>query len=82
MGQFKALLAQAALCAQARGTQGGFVDQLQGQAWFDVVCRPAGPLSEQVPSSEAEVFGDEQPEADEIPGDFIGEELSNAAFQT
>jgi hypothetical protein len=39
-----------------------------------------GPATQQIPGSQAQVFGYEQPEADQITGNLIGQELADAAF--
>jgi hypothetical protein len=61
IGQLEAALPQTASVADAGEAEGGFVDQLQSEAWLDADARTSGPAAEQVPSAEAEMFGDEQP---------------------
>ncbi len=61
IGQFEAALPQAASFADAGDAEGGFVDQLQGESRFDAGAGASGPAAEEIPSAEAEMFGDEQP---------------------
>jgi hypothetical protein len=58
---FKTALAQGVLLANAGQAQGGFVNQLQGQARFNVFASALGPGAEQVPGAQAQVFRDQQP---------------------
>ena len=51
------------------------------QPWLDVLPAPPRPATEEIPSTQAEQLGDEQPEADQVTGNFIGQALANAAFQ-
>jgi len=53
---------------------------LQGQAGGEVGRRGSGPAGEQIPGSQAQVLGYEQPEADQVAGNLIGQELADAAF--
>jgi hypothetical protein len=56
------------------------MSELQGQAGGEVGRGGSGPAGEQIPGSQAQVFGYEQPEADQITGNLIGQELADAAF--
>lgn len=76
VGHFKTLLAEGALLALPGEAQGGFVDQLQGEARFDFGGVFAGPSAQQVPGAQAQMFGDEQPDADEIAQDLVAQQLS------
>ena len=58
------------------------MNQLQGQTGFDPRGRLAAPARQQVPGSQAEVLGDQHPQADHVAGDFVGQQLANASFQT
>jgi hypothetical protein len=58
------------------------MDELEGQAWLDVLAAGAAPTDQQVPGSEAQVFGDQQPQAQCRTADLVGQELADAAFQT
>lgn len=80
VGYFKALLTEGALLAQAGDAQGGFMDQLQGQARFDFVRVLTGPSPQQVPGSQAQMLGDQQPDADKVAQDFVAEQLSDGPF--
>jgi hypothetical protein len=79
--QFKALLTQATGLPDASHTQSGFMHQLQGQAGFHLSSGLAGPAAQQVPRSQSQVFGHQEPEADHVAGDFVGQQLPDAAFQ-
>ena len=81
VGYFEAFLAERTVAAQAAGAQSGLVHQLQGQAWFDAVTRNSGPATEQIPTAQAEVLGDEQPDPDVVAGDLIGQQLTDLTFQ-
>jgi hypothetical protein len=83
VGQFKTLVPQGTVLAQAGSTQRGFMHQVQGQArgqgalgWI------ARPGAQQIPSAQAQMFGDQQPQSQEVAGNFIGQKLANLAFQT
>jgi len=58
------------------------VDQLKGQVWSDVSGGLMGPGAYQVPGSQAQMFGHQEPQPDEGPGDLIGQELANVALAT
>jgi hypothetical protein len=80
IGQFEAALPQAAAFADAGDAEGGLVDQLQGESRLDASAGPSGPAAEEVPSAEAKMFGDEQPQADEVAAETVGEGLADAGF--
>jgi hypothetical protein len=79
---FKTALAEGALLADAREAEGGFMDELEGQARLDAVAGTVGPGAEQVPGAQAQVFRDQQPRTDEVAVDLVGQELANAPFET
>jgi len=56
------------------------VDHLQGQPRLDPHAGLSCPTAEQVPRAQPEMFRDQQPQADHGVSDFVGESLSNAAF--
>ena len=56
------------------------MDQLQGQTRLDLGGVLAGPAQEQVPGSQAQVFGDQQPDAEQVAGDLITEQLPNRSL--
>jgi hypothetical protein len=74
-------VAQRALGAEGRSAQGGFMDQVEGQtrgqAFLGQLARPS---PQQVPSAQAEVFGHQQPQAQQVARDFIGQELADASL--
>jgi len=78
--EFEAFLGQGAGGTEVHDSQGGFMSELQGQAGGEVGRGGSGPAAEQIPGTQAQVFGYEQPEADQITGDLIGQELADAAF--
>jgi hypothetical protein len=57
------------------------MDQLQSQARFHGFGRRPRPTAEQVPGAQAEVFRNQQPDADLVAGDFVGEQLAHLPFQ-
>ena len=56
------------------------MDQLQRQTRFHPLARLARPGAEQVPRSQAEVFGNQQPEAGHVVVDLVGQALPYAAL--
>jgi hypothetical protein len=82
VGQLETALAQAAPLADAAHTESGFVDQLEGQARFDLRGGLAAPRAEQIPSAQAQMFRYQQPQADQRAADFIGQQLAHPPFQT
>ncbi len=54
--------------------------KLQAQAAGKVAGGRAGPLLQKIPGAQAQVFGSQQPKAKKIPGDFIGQQLTDATF--
>ena len=80
VGQLEAALAERALLPQARGTEGRLVDHLQRQTRFDALGRLTAPTAEQVPCAQPQVFGNQQPQAHQVAGDLVGQELPHAAF--
>ena len=73
MGQFESPLAQAAIPAQPRQTQGGLVDELQRQPRFECRSVSPRPLERQVPRPQTQVLGNQQPNADQGAGNLIGQ---------
>ena len=78
--ELKALLGEGAGRAEVHDSQRCLVHELQGQAGGEVGGGGAGPAGEQIPGSHAQVFGQQQPEAHQIAGNLIGQELADAAF--
>jgi hypothetical protein len=58
------------------------MDQLQGQPGLDAFAGGAAPTDQQVPSSQAQVFGDQQPQPQHGTADLVGQELPDATLQT
>ena len=79
--QFEAVLTEGPFLAHAGRTQGGFVDQLQGQPRFGPRRLPAGPTAQQIPGAQPQMFGNQQPQPDQITGDLVGQQLPHAAFE-
>ena len=81
VGQLESALVQAAAAAHAGDTQGRLVDQLQGKAGLYPLGGLARPAAQQVPGSQAEQLGSEQPQADGIVAHLVGQELTDAALK-
>jgi hypothetical protein len=80
VGQLEDVLVHCAAVPQAGGAQSRFVDQLQRQAWLDPIGPLRGPRADQVPGTQPEQFGGQQPNASQVSHDLVGEELAHAAF--
>src|SRR5207245_10863283 len=81
IGQLKAAVGQGTVLAQAAQTQRCLVDQLQGQPGFDVSgCFPA-PATEEIPGPQPQVFRDEEPQADQVARNTIGEGLADRILE-
>jgi hypothetical protein len=80
IGQFEALLAQGAALTDAGGTKGRLMHELQGEPRLDAFAGLSRPALQQVPGSQAEMFGDQEPETDQVAADLVGQELAQAAF--
>ena len=61
VGQLKSPLAEASLITQAGAAQCRLMDQLQRQSRFDPLSRLPAPTAEQIPSSQPQVFGNQEP---------------------
>lgn len=61
--------------------QSGFMNQLQGQPGLDRGSGLSGPGAEQIPSAQAQMLRDQQPDANLIARDFVGQQLANGPFQ-
>jgi len=57
------------------------MNHLQCQAGLDLFGVVTGPTTEQVPRAEPEMFGDQEPQADEGARDFVGKQLADVSFQ-
>lgn len=78
--EFEALLAERAGSAKMHHSQSGFVNQLQGHAGGQLGGGGPGPACQHIPGSQAQVFGRQQPESDQVARNLIGQQLTNAAF--
>ena len=79
--EFEALWGEGAGSAEGHDSPRGLVHELQGQAGREVGGGGPGPAGEQIPGSQAQVFGCQPPEADEIAGNLIRQELADAACE-
>jgi len=57
------------------------MDQLEGNPWLDAFTWLSSPSTEQLPGAQPQVFRNQEPEADHIATDLVGEELSHPAFE-
>jgi len=58
------------------------MDQVEGQARSQALLgQLTRPSPQQVPSAQAEVFGHQQPQAQQVARDFIGQELTDASLE-
>ena len=80
VSQFEDLLVQAAAKPHARDAKRRLVDQLQSQTRFDAFRALRGPAAYQVPGSQAEQFGDKQPQPGQVSHDLVGEQLPHASL--
>ena len=81
VGQLESALVQATPGAHTGDTQGRLVDQLQGEAGLDPLGGLARPAAQQVPGSQAEQLGSEQPQADGTVAHLVGQELTDLPFE-
>jgi hypothetical protein len=81
VGQFKALLGKGAPLAVGAQTPGRFIDPVEGQARLDSVGRQAGPGAHEVPGAQAQVLGQQEPDADLIARNLIGQDLADLPLQ-
>jgi hypothetical protein len=82
VGQLEDVLIHGAAVPQTGGAQSRFVDQLQRQARLDTIRPLRGPRADQVPSTQLEQFGSQEPNASQVSHDLVGEQLAHAAFDT
>ena len=81
IGQLKALLRQCAPVAQAGGAQRRLVDQLKSESRLDTSAILLAPATEQVPGPQAQMLWGQQPKADQIAIDLVGQQLTDTAFE-
>jgi hypothetical protein len=81
VGQLEtAAVLQRAVGANTCRANGRFVNQLQRQSRFDVLARPPGPTTEEIPRSQPQVLGHQQPQASQIAADLVGQHLPQATL--
>ena len=78
---FEAAERQAASLSEPVGAERGFMHQLQCQPRSRALRRLPGPRAQQVPGSQTQVLRDQQPQAQGVVVDLIGEPLSNSALK-
>ena len=57
------------------------MDQLECHPWLDALAWLSGPSTDQLPGAQPQVFRNQEPEADHIATDRVGQELSHPAFE-
>src|SRR2546425_13357940 len=57
------------------------MDQLEGNPWRDALAWLSGPSTDQLPGAQPQVCRNQEPEADHIAPDLVGQELSHPAFE-
>ncbi|MCX6872460.1 MAG: hypothetical protein NTW21_01430 [Verrucomicrobia bacterium] len=82
VGQLEAIPGQGAAVAEGALAHGRLVDQMEGQAGFDPFGRLVAPPPQQTPGAQAQMLGDEQPDAGLVARNLVGEQLSDVALQT
>jgi len=82
VGHLEAFLAQAAALAHARRTQGGLIDELQRQARFERFARSCRKALQQVPRAQAQVFGNQKPNAHQGSRNLVRKQLADTALDT
>lgn len=83
VSQFKTFMPQGTVVAQARSTKRGFMHQVQGQTRRQgAIGQIARPGSQQIPGAQTQMFRHQEPQTQEIAGNFIGQALTNLALQT
>lgn len=61
--------------------QSGLVDDLERQSRGQILGLGLGPTADQLPGSQAQMFGHQQPDADLIAGDAVGQQLTDPPLQ-
>ena len=81
VGEFEAAaIGQRAIVANSAHAQRRLLDHLHREPRFDVFARTARPAAQQIPGSESEMFGRQQPHSDKMTADLVRQELSHVAF--
>ena len=57
------------------------MDQLECNPWLDALAWLSGPSTDQLPGAQPQVFRNQEPEADHMATDRVGQELSHPAFE-
>ena len=57
------------------------MDQLEGKPWLDALAWLSSPSTYQLPGAQPQVFRNQEPEADPMATDLVGQELSHPAFE-
>lgn len=81
VGHFETFLAEGAATPQIAVAQGGLVDDLERQSRGQLLGLGLRPTAEQFPGSQAQMFGQQQPDADLIAGDTVGQQLTDPSLQ-
>lgn len=81
VGELESFLAERASPAYAAGAQGGFVDQLEGQARGHLRAVPCAPSLEKVPRAQAQMFGDQEPNPHHGSRNLVGQKRAHAPFE-
>ena len=83
IGQFETrAVVQGAVGTDTFGADRRLVNHLQGQTWLDALGGLSGPTAQQIPGPQTQVFGCQQPDAGQVPADFVGQPLADGPFQT
>jgi len=82
IGQFEARVPEGAIVTKRWPTQRRLVHQVQPQARVQsiLIGRFTRPCPQQVPGAQTQVLRDEQPQSEQITGNFISQELPNLSF--
>jgi len=78
--EFETFLAEGSGGSKVHDSQSGFVHKLHGHAGGKIGRGEPGPACQQIPGSQAQVFGSQQPEADQVARNLIRQHLADAAF--
>jgi hypothetical protein len=81
VGQFEAFLGEGAGLADPGDAEGGFMDELEGEAAFHTRGGFPGPTGDEIPGPEAQEFGNKEPDAHVASGDLVGEKLADLPFE-
>jgi hypothetical protein len=78
--EFEAFLTERTSGSHVHDSESRFVNQLQSHAGGQIRGRRSSPVCQQIPGSQPQVFGRQQPEPNQITRDLIGQQLANAAL--